>query len=101
MVRERRRCLSCAGGFILDGFPRTLAQAESLKQLMESDQLSLDAVINYELPLGEIVERLSGRRTVRSVRRFTTCRGSPHKPEVDVIVAADAFTSVKTIARMP
>jgi adenylate kinase len=63
MVRERGRCLSCSGGFILDGFPRTLAQAESLKQLMESDQLSLDAVINYELPLSEIVGRLSGRRT--------------------------------------
>src|SRR5271166_4539058 len=35
MVRERSACLRCSGGFILDGFPRTLAQAESLKQLME------------------------------------------------------------------
>jgi adenylate kinase len=63
MVRERSQCLHCRGGFILDGFPRTLMQAELLKNLMEDEKLPLDAVLNYELPLGEIVERLSGRRT--------------------------------------
>ena len=63
MVRERSQCLHCSGGFILDGFPRTLTQAESLKNLMEEQKLLLDAVVNYELPLAEIVERLSGRRT--------------------------------------
>jgi len=63
MVRERRTCFRCHGGFVLDGFPRTIAQAQSLKQLLEEEQLSLHAVVNYELPLVEIVERLSGRRT--------------------------------------
>lgn len=63
MVCERISCLRCNGGFVLDGFPRTLAQADSLRQLMDKEQLKLDAVVNYVLPESEIVARLSGRRT--------------------------------------
>jgi adenylate kinase len=68
MVRERSGCLHCGGGFILDGFPRTLCQAESLKQLMQDEELPLTAVVNYELPGTEIVARLSGRRTCEQCR---------------------------------
>ena len=68
MVRERSACLHCGGGFILDGFPRTLGQAESLKQLMANEHLLLTAVVNYELSLYEIVARLSGRRTCEQCR---------------------------------
>lgn len=63
LVRERSGCFQCPGGFILDGFPRTLAQAGALQHLMEAEALQLDAVINFELPASEIVARLSGRRT--------------------------------------
>jgi adenylate kinase len=63
MVRERISCLQCDGGFILDGFPRTVGQAESLKELMDSEGRGLTAVVNYTLPLPEIVARLGGRRT--------------------------------------
>ena len=68
MVRERSACLRCGGGFILDGFPRTLSQAESLKQLLHEERLALTAVVNYDLPAGEIVARLSGRRTCQQCR---------------------------------
>jgi adenylate kinase len=68
MVRERGACLCCGGGFILDGFPRTLAQAEALRLYMKNERLSLSAVVNYELPLEEIVKRLSGRRTCAQCR---------------------------------
>jgi adenylate kinase len=62
MVRERGDCIRCRGGFLLDGFPRTLAQAEQLKRFMDDEKLSLSAVVDYEMPLSEIVRRLSGRR---------------------------------------
>jgi len=68
MVRERSGCLHCGGGFILDGFPRTLAQAESLKKFMDAEGLDLTAVVNYELPIQEIVARLNGRRTCQKCK---------------------------------
>jgi adenylate kinase len=63
MVRERTHCLRCRGGFLLDGFPRTVAQAEALDALLAEQGLTLDAVLSYELPLEEILTRQSGRRT--------------------------------------
>ncbi len=63
LVRERAACLRCHGGFLLDGFPRTVAQAGALDALLDALNVELDAVVSYELPLEEIVTRLSGRRT--------------------------------------
>ena len=63
MVSERLRCLHCCGGFLLDGFPRTVVQAEALEKLMQREEVAMTAVLNYELPLEEIVARISGRRT--------------------------------------
>ena len=81
IVRERGACLRCGGGFILDGFPRTLAQAEELKHYMESEELSLGAVIDYELPLEEIVQRLSGRRICAKCRAVFHAISRPSRQE--------------------
>lgn len=81
LVRERSGCLHCGGGFILDGFPRTIQQAESLKQLMSNEGLTLTAVINYELPLSEIVARLSGRRTCEKCKAVFHVTERPSKVE--------------------
>ncbi len=63
IVRERVRCLTCGGGFLLDGFPRTVAQAELLSAVLEHEKVVLNAVINYDMPIDQVVARLSGRRT--------------------------------------
>jgi adenylate kinase len=68
MVRERTRCLRCRGGFLLDGFPRTVIQAEALENLLKWERRALTAVVNYDLPVDVIVARLSGRRTCSSCK---------------------------------
>src|SRR6476661_7874828 len=51
IVAERSKCLRCGGGFLLDGFPRTVAQAEALDKVLTAQNVALDAVLSYELPL--------------------------------------------------
>lgn len=63
MVGERLDCLHCSGGFLLDGFPRTVAQAKALDQLLENHDLKLTAVFNYYLPIERIVARSAGLPT--------------------------------------
>lgn len=79
MVCERAACIRCSAGFVLDGFPRTLGQAESLNQLMGMERIALNAVVNYELPPREIVARLSGRRTCEKCKAVYHITGNPPK----------------------
>lgn len=81
MVRERSHCLSCRFGFLLDGFPRTVHQAESLGEILDELDVKLDAVLNYTLPIEDVVKRLSGRRTCRSCKTTFHVEGKPPKAE--------------------
>jgi adenylate kinase len=81
MVSERSGCLVCGGGFLLDGFPRTAAQAEALDELLEQQGVGLDAVLSYELPLTEIVGRLSGRRTCSKCKAVFHATARPPQKE--------------------
>jgi len=77
MVRERSCCLRCRGGFLLDGFPRTTTQARALDALLIEQGVALDAVLNYELPLEDIVARLSGRRTCTGCKAIYHVTANP------------------------
>ena len=77
MIRERANCLRCGGGFLLDGVPRTLDQAKSLEQTLGELDIDLQAVISYELPLDEIVDRLGGRRTCTSCKAVYHVSSNP------------------------
>jgi adenylate kinase len=81
LVRERARCLRCRGGFLLDGFPRTVAQAEALEKLLMELGVRLQGVLSYELPLDEIVSRLSGRRTCSQCKAVFHVDAMPPKVE--------------------
>jgi adenylate kinase len=68
LLIERSKCLCCGGGFLLDGFPRTVAQAQALAKCLKENQIQLGAVLSYDLPLEKVVSRLSGRRTCSSCK---------------------------------
>ena len=69
IVRERLQQSDCKSGFILDGFPRTVPQADALRETLESLAKDLDAVISLKVDTEALVGRLTGRRTCRQCGR--------------------------------
>jgi adenylate kinase len=65
MVADRLSRPDCAKGFILDGFPRTVPQAQALSSTLSGMKASLDAVVYFKVDVEQVVERLSGRRMCR------------------------------------
>jgi adenylate kinase len=63
IVKDRLLQPDAAKGFILDGFPRTIPQAEKLEEGLKNHGKALDAVISLEVPIETLVERISGRRS--------------------------------------
>lgn len=82
IVVERIRLADCRSGFILDGFPRTRPQAESLDAALRSAGLALDAVVLIEVPDELIVERITGRRQDPDTNAIYHIKFNP--PPVDV-----------------
>jgi len=66
MIEERLADPDAAKGFILDGFPRTLAQAEALRAMLERNHQALDGVLALVVPDQDIIKRISGRRTCKN-----------------------------------
>jgi len=81
IVKDRIRKDDCKNGFLLDGFPRTIPQAESLEAALESLNTKIDAVINLEVPDDVIVRRMAGRRVCKSCSRSYHVVTIPPKQE--------------------
>ncbi|HEX2228634.1 MAG TPA: adenylate kinase [Candidatus Binatia bacterium] len=79
LVAQRIQQADCADGFILDGFPRTVAQADGLQRILESLGQRLDGVLSVQVPPAIIVDRLSGRRTCKDCGAMYHVTFSPSK----------------------
>jgi adenylate kinase len=90
MVAARLEEADAVNGFLLDGWPRNVAQAEVLRAMMVEKKTPLNAVLEFSLPDDEIVTRLSSRRTCRDcgapsvgVDKCPTCGGEVYQREDD------------------
>lgn len=66
IVRERLMADDCKNGFLLDGFPRTLAQADALDNILKTQGISLDAALNVDVEKDILVNRMVGRRICKN-----------------------------------
>ncbi len=81
IVRERLSQPDCEKGFILDGFPRTIKQAEALDEILEEMNKKIDAVIDIEVPDEEIIKRIVYRRTCKNCGAVYNLIYSPPKED--------------------
>lgn len=81
IVRERLSRDDCSNGFLLDGFPRTIAQAEALEELLADMNTSIDYVIHVDVPEEKLVERLTGRRICPTCGATYHVKYNPPKTE--------------------
>ncbi len=77
MMKNRLGASDCATGFILDGFPRTVSQAEALEKMLGKLGMDLDAVVLFEVSDAVVIERLSGRRGCRQCGAIYHVRFNP------------------------
>ncbi|MEU3387984.1 adenylate kinase [Streptomyces albidoflavus] len=66
MAEDRMGQADAENGFLLDGFPRNVSQAKALDESLKAQGVALDAVLDLEVPEGEVVKRIAGRRICRN-----------------------------------
>jgi adenylate kinase len=81
IMKERLKEDDCKNGYLLDGFPRTIPQAEALKKLLADMGEKLDAVVSIDVPREVILDRLTTRRTCESCGEIYNVKSNPPKVE--------------------
>ena len=81
IMEERLKEDDCKAGYLLDGFPRTIPQAEALKVLLEKMGETLDCVVNIDVPTDVILDRLTTRRTCSDCGAIYNVKSNPTKEE--------------------
>lgn len=81
LVKERLSRPDCENGYLLDGFPRTLVQADALKKLSKDINRELELVINVDVPDEIVLDRITGRRTCKSCGATYHIKNKPPKVE--------------------
>lgn len=81
IMKERLKEDDCKNGYLLDGFPRTIPQAEQLKTMLEEMGEKLDAVVDLDVPRDVIMDRLTTRRTCTQCNAIYNVKSKP--PKVD------------------
>ncbi len=81
IMKERLKEDDCKNGYLLDGFPRTIPQAEQLKTMLADMGEKLDAVVNLEVPRDVILDRLTTRRTCTGCGAIYNVKSNPPKVE--------------------
>ncbi|MDX2503283.1 MAG: adenylate kinase [Gammaproteobacteria bacterium] len=81
IMGERLKEDDCKNGYLLDGFPRTIPQAEALKVLLTNMGEALDAVVNIDVPRDVILDRLTTRRTCSDCGEIYNVKSNPPKEE--------------------
>jgi len=79
IIKERLKEDDCKKGYILDGFPRNVAQAKALDEMLSSLNSPLDYAISIDVPFDELMKRLTGRRTCKSCGQMYNIYFSPPK----------------------
>lgn len=79
MVKSRLDMEDCINGFLFDGFPRTVKQAESLDEYMQEKGIQLDIVLNIEVKQNTLIERFTGRQVCEQCGATYNIKSSPPK----------------------